>query len=126
MNISTVDEESGVFCKGEHELQVAYLAQTVCDCNGFVLETEVNAANKHDSSTFKVPFYNVLSNYSREKLGHKGIRSIGLDAGYKIPAVAREIIKNNITPLLPYTRPHGHKNNEDKAKYREEDIIRHQ
>ena len=113
VNISTVDEESGVFCKGEHELQVAYLAQTVCDCNGFVLETEVNAANKHDSSTFKVPFYNVLSNYSREKLGHKGIRSIGLDAGYKIPAVAREIIKNNITPLLPYTRPHGHKNNED-------------
>ena len=113
INVSTVDEESGVFCKGEHELQVAYLAQTVCDCNGFVLESEVNAANLHDSSTFKIPFYNVLSNYCREKLGHKGIRSIGLDAGYKTPAVAREIIKNNVTPLLPYTRPHGKKNNED-------------
>ena len=49
----------------------------------------------------------------KEKLGHKEIRSIGLDVGYKTPVVAREIIKNNVTPLLPYTRPHGKKNNED-------------
>ena len=33
---SETDSEAGIFLKGEHELQIAYLAQTVCDINGFI------------------------------------------------------------------------------------------
>ena len=32
-----------------------------------------------------------------------------LDAGYKTPAICREIIEDNKLPLLPYTRPKGNK-----------------
>lgn len=113
--VSTVDAECGVFMKGEHEIQFAYLGQTVCDINGYVLAVQVNPANQHDSMTFDIPFHNVLSNFSREKLKEKGIRSLGLDAGFKTPGVARSILQSGITPLLPYTRPKGRKNNEDEA-----------
>ena len=39
--------------------------------------------------------------------GEKGIRAIGIDAGYKTPALAKEIIESGVTPLMPYTRPKG-------------------
>lgn len=110
IKISSTDEEAGIFHKGEHEIQVAYLAQTVCDINGFIVTTEVVPANLHDSTTFYIPF-----NEAVEKVKNMGkeVKSMGLDAGYKNPAIARELIKNGITPLLPYTRPKGKKNNED-------------
>lgn len=103
---STVDEDCGVFNKGDHEVKMAYLSQTVCDQKGFILEAKVFPANLHDSTTFYEPFRNVLAKF-------EGIRSIGLDAGYKTPGVCREILKHGITPLLPYTRPKGKKYNED-------------
>lgn len=109
--VSTSDPECGIFNKGEHEVQAAYLAQTVCDLNGFVLGTKVNPANKHDSSTFQAVYQEVVSRFG--VAGEHGIRAIGLDAGYKTPAIAREIILSGITPLLPYTTPKGKRNNED-------------
>lgn len=102
-----------MFQKGEHETQLAYLAQTVCDINGFVLEVDVDAANKHDSNTFTKTYKKVVERYGVGK--EKGIRSIGIDAGYKTPAIAKEIIEDGITPLFPYTKPKGKKYNEEEA-----------
>ena len=107
------DKECGVFQKGEHETQLAYLAQTACDIHGFVLEVDIDAANKHDSSTFRKTYEKVVNKYGVAK--EKGIRSIGLDAGYKTPAIAKQILEDAITPLLPYTRPKGKKYNEEAA-----------
>jgi transposase len=107
---STVDPESGNFNKGEHEKQFAYLAQTVCDQNGFILGVKVNPGNLHDSRTFTPAFDEVHQVFG------KLIRSVGVDAGYKVPHIARELIERKITPLMPYTRPKGKQNNEDELK----------
>ncbi len=107
---STIDPDCGVFNKGDHEVKMAYSAQTICDQNGFILDTKIYPANKHDSITFYEPFRNVLNHY---QVGRNGICSIGLDAGYKTPGICREILEVGITPLLPYTRPKGKKFNEE-------------
>ena len=107
---STIDPESGNFHKGEHEKQFAYLAQTVCDQNGFILGVKVNAGNYHDSRTFYPAFDEIHQVFG------KLIRSVGVDAGYKMPHIARELIERQITPLMPYTRPKGKKNNEEELR----------
>jgi len=107
---SSVDPESGAFHKGEHEKQFAYLAQTSCDENGFIIGVKVNPAHRHDSTTFMEAFDEVHQVYGQN------IRSIGIDAGYKAPYIARELIERKITPLMPYSRPKGRKNNEDELK----------
>lgn len=106
------DPEAGIFMKGEHERQIAYTAQTICDINGFILDTEVSPANMHDSTTFYTAYNRVIQTFGVG--GEKGIRSIGLDAGYKTAAIAHRILEDQITPLLPYTRPKGVKKKEDK------------
>lgn len=118
---SNIDKEAGVFFKGEHETQVAYLAQTVCDSNGFILNVGINPANMHDSSTFSDVYQKTIKEYGVG--GEKGIRAIGLDAAYKTPAIAKEIIDSGVTPLLPYTRPKGKKYNEENpVKYGKKDF----
>ena len=118
---SETDSEAGIFLKGEHELQIAYLAQTVCDINGFILNTGIVPANLHDSTTFHEVYKATVEKYGVG--GAKGIRAIGIDAGYKTPAVAKEIIESGVTPLMPYTRPKGKKNNEENAtKYGKKDF----
>lgn len=108
------DPEAGIFVKGEHERQVAYTAQTICDINGFVLDTELAPANKHDSTTFYTPYHRVVDTFGVG--GEKGIRSIGLDSGYKTAFIAHRIIEDKITPLFPYTRPKGQRNKDGYTK----------
>lgn len=107
---SNIDGDCGIFHKGEHELQAAYLAQTICDMNGFILGTDLNPANLHDSTTFSKSYQKLINQF---KVGDEGICSIGLDAGYKTPAISKEVIDSGVTPLMPYTRPKGNKYNED-------------
>ena len=94
---STTDPESGEFHKGEHEKMFAYSAHTVCDKNEFILGCKVTAGNVHDSTQFSELFNYVNENFE--------FKYIGLDAGYKTPAIAKEIIDNGKIPLMPYTRP---------------------
>lgn len=96
---STTDPESGEFHKGEHEKQFAYSAHTVCDTKGFVLDFEITPANKHDSTVFSSLYQKLLNKFNFEY--------IGLDAGYKTPAIAKEILETGKLPLMPYTRPKG-------------------
>ena len=94
---STTDPESGYFHKGEHKQVFAYCANTCCDKNGYILDFEVTPGNVHDS----VSFWGL---YTRLK-ELEGSRMYVMDAGYKIPAIVHQLLKDGNTPVLPYKRP---------------------
>ena len=56
----------------------------------------VNPGNQHDSRTFKSLY---------DKIKDIGIQTLVADAGYKTPAIAKLLLDDGITPLLPYKRP---------------------
>lgn len=58
----------------------------------------VNSGNTHDSKAFP-------ELYEKLKNRYLGIKNIVVDAGYKIPAIAKLLIDDNITPIMPYKRP---------------------
>ncbi len=96
---STTDPDAGEFHKGEHERCFAYSAHTACDKKGFVIKTVVTPGNLHDSRVFSEVFQDVISNHE--------VQNVAVDAGYKTPAIAKEIIDNGKTPIMPYARPKG-------------------
>lgn len=63
ISVSTTDDECGMFVKGEHERQFAYVDQVACDKHGWVLGYEVNPGNVHDSKAFLPFFENKLLRY---------------------------------------------------------------
>ena len=58
--------------------------------------TVYTRGNENDSRTFPTLY---------EKLKKYDIKTMVMDAGYKIPAIAKLLIDENITPLFPYKRP---------------------
>lgn len=105
---STTDPESGWFRKGEHKNVFAYSVQTACDKNGWILGYSVNPGNQHDSRTFKSLY---------DKIKDIGIQTLVADAGYKTPAIAKLLLDDGITPLLPYKRPMTQDGFFKKAEY---------
>jgi transposase/transcription elongation factor Elf1 len=96
---SITDPESGNFHKGDHEECFAYEHQTFCDSNGFVITFETVPGNVHDSVSFFPAYKKLLEQFGSD------IKNVCLDAGYKTPAIAREIIEHKQTPYFPYKRP---------------------
>ena len=96
---SLTDPESGCFHKGEKEKCFAYSHHIFTDKNGFVISKITVPGNIHDSVSF-FKAYAVLNNKFKDQ-----IKNICLDAAYTTPPICREIILNNHTPLMPYTRP---------------------
>ena len=109
---STTDPESGLFHKGEHKEVFAYTIQTSCDKNGWVLAYEPFAGNLHDSTSFD-KFFN-------EKLKKLKPQKLVLDAGYKIPYIAKQLLENSILPVFPYTRPKGRSTDQEDMYYPKE------
>lgn len=99
IKVSTTDPESGNYHKGDHEECFAYCQTVFCDGNGFVLSHYTAPGNIHDSITFHAA-YKILN----ERFGEQ-IRNISLDAGYKVPAVLKEIHDQGQTAYMPYKRP---------------------
>lgn len=60
---SATDPECGMFHKGEHEKQFAYVANTACDKNNFVLDFVLTAGNIHDSVTFDDVYDKVVERF---------------------------------------------------------------
>ena len=106
---SITDPDSGMFHKGEHKKDLAYVTQTACDKHGWILSYSIHKGNEHDSRTFKTIY---------DKVKVFAPKFMVMDAGYKIPAIARLLIKNKIIPVLPYTRPKG-----KKDMFRKKDFI---
>jgi len=96
--VSTTDPDSGWFHKGEHKQVFAYGVNTCCDGNNFILDFEVTAGNVHDS----VSFWEL---YQRLYRDWKYSVYYVMDAGYKIPAVVRQLIRDGKKPVTPYKRP---------------------
>lgn len=96
---SLIDPDAGNYHKGEHEECFAYSHQTFCDCNGFILCHVTVPGNVHDSISF-FDAYEILN--ERYK-----VKNVVLDAGYKTPAIAREVSAHDQILYLPYTRPKG-------------------
>jgi transposase len=95
---STTDPESGVFHKGEHKKVFAYTANVACDKNNYILGFEATAGNLNDSTVFPLV-------YNKIKEKFEGVKNIVVDAGYKIPAIAKMIIEDGNTPIMPYKSP---------------------
>lgn len=95
---STTDPESGYYVKDELTKQFAYSFHAASDPNGFVLGSIVTPGNIHDSQMLEPLVKEVI-----KKVGKP--TAVAADAGYKTPAIAKFLIDNEMTPVLPYTRP---------------------
>lgn len=93
---STTDPEAGLFHKGEHKEVFAYSVQTSCDKNGWILGFKSYPGNLHDGTTFK--------DFFDEKLKQLNPKKLVMDAGYKFPAIAKELFDGGVFPAFPYTR----------------------
>lgn len=102
---STTDPEAGLFHKGEKERCFAYSHTIFSDRNGFVLSVYTAPGNVHDSVSFFPAFRELLSGFPYSEEKQQQILHVVLDAGYKTPAIAREIISHGMEPHLPYKRP---------------------
>lgn len=97
IKVSTTDPESGWFHKGEHKQVFAYGVQTACDQHGWIIDYTVSPANLHDSRTFEGIYEKVSK--------REDVEMIIVDAGYKTPAIAKQLLDDGIKPLFPYKRP---------------------
>ena len=106
---STTDPDSGMFVKGEHERQFAYVDQVACDKNGWVLAYDVNHGNVHDSKAFLPFFYNHLLKYN--------VKTICADAGYISGLIDYNVQMNGINMLTPYASPKGQRTSFNKRMF---------
>ena len=95
---STTDPEAGMFCKGEHERQFAYVANTACDRHNFILGFHLGAGNIHDNQMFQHVYPEIIKRFPE-------VQTVAVDAGYKTPGIMKEIIDSKRIPCIPYTRP---------------------
>lgn len=106
---SITDPDCGMFVKGEHERQFAYVDQVACDKNGWILAYDVNPGNIHDSKAFLPFFYNDLLKYD--------VKTICADAGYISGLIDYNVQLNGINMLTPYARPKGRESSFNKNKF---------
>lgn len=97
--VSTTDPECGYFAKGEKEKQMAYVAQVVCDENGYALDCDVVPGNVHDSQSCRPILERVLKEYD--------VSAVAADAGYKTGAIAEFILSYGALFFTAYRRPGG-------------------
>ncbi|OZI10265.1 IS5/IS1182 family transposase [Bacillaceae bacterium SAS-127] len=95
---STTDPESGYYVKDERTKQFAYSFHAATDRKGFVLGTMVTPGNTHDSQMLEPLVEKVIGKVGKPE-------AVAADAAYKTPAITSYLLKNDITPALPYTRP---------------------
>lgn len=107
---STTDPECGLFHKGEHKVEFAYTAHTVCDKHNFVLGCDVSAGNIHDSVMFDGLYEDVTAKFPE-------IEMIGIDGGYKTPWIMKQIFDSGKLPATPYKRPMTKKGFFKKSEY---------
>ena len=109
ITVSTTDEESGMFVKGEHERQFAYVDQVACDKHGWILGYDVNPGNVHDSKAF-LPFF------ENKLLKYKPVVCC-CDAGYANALIAHFVQEHNCKLLVPYVAPRGIKASFGKKEF---------
>ena len=95
---STTDPECGLFHKGEHKVEFAYLTQVACDRNNFILDCEVAPGNTHDSVMFDDLYARVIKKFPE-------VEGVGLDSAFKTPWIMKQVFDSGRIPCTPYRRP---------------------
>lgn len=98
---SLSDPECGYYVKSEREKQMAYVAQVVCDENGYALDAEIVPGNVHDSQSARSILDRVLKKFE--------ISAVSADAGYKTGPIAEFVLSHHALFFTAYTRPKGKK-----------------
>jgi transposase len=99
VTVSLTDPGSGMFVKGQHERQFAYVDMVACDKNGWIVAFDVNPGNMHDSKAF-LPFYH-------EQLKKYKSEIICGDSAFLTALIAKTLQENNTNLLAPYSSPKG-------------------
>ena len=107
---STTDSECGLFHKGEHEQQFAYVTGVACDKHNFVLGYNMAPGNTNDSTMFHELYAEVAARFPEAE-------AVAVDAGYKIPAIMKEILDSGRVPCTPYRAPQTKKGFFKKYEY---------
>ena len=110
VTVSTTDPESGLFHKGEHKRCFAYGAHTVCDKNGYVLETVVTPGNDHDSTVFDEVYDKVTEQFPE-------IETVVADSAYKTPHICKKVFDDGRVLSTAYKRPMTMKGGHEWYKY---------
>ena len=95
---STTDPDCGMFHKGEHEKQMAYVAGVACDQRNFVLGFSVASGNTHDSVMFDDVYGKTVSRFPE-------VRAVVADSAYRTPWIAKQLLDDGRVPCLPYKSP---------------------
>ena len=95
---STTDPECGMFHKGEHKVEFAYVAQVACDKHNFVLGCDIAPGNVNDSVMFDGLYANVLSKFPE-------IETVAVDAAYKTPWIMKQVFDSDRLACTSYKRP---------------------
>jgi len=98
VTVSKTDPDSGLFHKGEHQKCFAYVANTACDKNNFIVGVKVAAGNEHDSTGFDEVYAEV-----KKKVGTPD--AVSVDSAYKTPWIAKRLLEDNVLPVMPYKSP---------------------
>jgi transposase len=98
IKVSKTDPDCGVFHKGEHKVEFAYCASVVCDGHNYILDMEVRTWNVNDSSSFPQVYERMSKSYPQ-------MENVVMDAGYKTPAIVKQVIDSGRRSVLPYKRP---------------------
>lgn len=107
---SVTDPDSGLFVKGSHKRQFAYEAHTVCDGNGFVLETVVTPGNVHDSVAFDDVYDKVTGRFPE-------VETVVADSAYKTPHICKKVFEDGRVLSTAYKRPQTMKGGHEWWKY---------
>ena len=76
-NVVPQTRKADGFVKANIKNVFAYVVETACDKNEWILDYTINPGNQHDSRTFKGLY---------DKIKEIGIETLLADAGYKTPA----------------------------------------
>lgn len=95
---SKTDSECGMFHKGEHEKQFAYVAGTACDKRNFILGFSVAPGNVHDSVMFDDVYRDTVAYFPE-------VQTVVADSAYRTPWIAKQLIDDGRTPSMPYKAP---------------------
>ena len=98
VTVSTTDPDSGVFRKGEHEVQFAYEAHTASNEHGFILGYEVTAGNVHDSKAFDKVYDKITGDFPE-------IQTVVMDSAYRTPWICKRVFGDDRNASLPYKCP---------------------
>ncbi len=74
------------------------MANVACDSNNFIFDFVLNSGNKHDSTEFPKLYERLVNRY-------KEIKNVVVDAGYKTPAIAKQVLDDYKILVTPYKRP---------------------